>query len=186
MALPNGVQAERKEALLAALNRVIARDDYREFMRTRGFDARGDGPEEFAAALERHDREFGKILTSDAFQSVRESKYGPMVFPAIIAGLLVGVMGLLFLVRNREPAAAKTQSVLLASILAVAWLAAFVLLMDWLGFVLTAAVLLTLFMQYLGVRLLVAVPASAMVAVLTYQVFAVHLRVSLPPGLLGW
>jgi tripartite-type tricarboxylate transporter receptor subunit TctC len=186
LALPNGVAEERRQVLVDALNRVVARDDYQEFMRTSGFDARGDGPKAFAAALERHDREFGEILTSDAYQSVRQSKYGPMVFPAVIGGLLLGVVGLLFVVRNRERAAAETQSVLLASVLAVAWVAAFVLLMDWIGFMLTAFLLLVVFMRYLGARPLVAVPVSALVAVVTYQLFAVSLRISLPPGLLGW
>jgi tripartite-type tricarboxylate transporter receptor subunit TctC len=186
LALPNGVPAERKEILLAALNRVVARDDYQEFMRTRGFDTRSDGPDKFVAALERHDREFGDILTSDAFESVRESKFGPMVFPATIGGLLAGVLGLLFVARNREPAAADKQSVLLASVLAIAWVAAFVFLMDWIGFVLTAALLLVLFMRFLGARLVVAAPSAALVAVITYQLFAVHLRVPLPSGLLGW
>jgi putative tricarboxylic transport membrane protein len=186
LALPNGVAEERKQVLVDALNRLVARDDYREFMQTSGFDVRGDGPKEFAAALARHDREFGEILTSDEYQSVRQSRYGPMVFPAMIGGLLLGVVGLLFVARAREPEAAKTQSVLLASVLAVAWVAAFVLLMDWIGFVLTAFLLLVVFMRYLGARLLVAVPASALVAVVTYQLFAVSLRVSLPSGLLGW
>ncbi len=155
-------------------------------MRTRGFDARGDGPKEFTDALARHDREFGDILTSDTYQSVRESRYGPMVFPAVIGGLLLVVAALLFVVRNREPTAAEPYSVLLAAGLAIAWVAAFVFLMDWLGFVLTAVLLLVLFMRYLGARLVVAAPAAALVAVVTYQLFAVHLRVSLPPGLLGW
>jgi tripartite-type tricarboxylate transporter receptor subunit TctC len=186
LALPNGVPIERKEKLMNALNRLIARDDYREFMRTSGFDSRGDGPKEFAAALARHDGEFGEILTSDAYQSVRQSRYGPMVFPAVIGGLLLGVIGLLFVARNREPGAAETQSVILASALAVAWVVAFVLSMEWIGFVLTAFVLLVVFMRYLGARLAVALPASVLVAVVTYQLFAVYLRVSLPPGLLGW
>jgi hypothetical protein len=186
LALPLGVPAERKQVLLDALIRVVARDDYQQFMRERGFDARGDGPQEFAAALARHDREFGEILTSDAYQTVRKAKYGRMVFPAIIGGLLLFVTGLLFVARNRQSPAEHRQSVMVAGGLALAWVVAFVVLMDWLGFVLAAAVLLVLFMRFLGARVLVAAPVSAAVAVVTYQVFAVHLRVSLPPGLLGW
>ena len=109
-----------------------------------------------------------------------------MVFPAVIGGLLLVVAALLLVVRNREPTAAEPRSVFVACSLAIAWVVAFILLMDWLGFVLTAVLLLVLFMRYLGARLVVAAPAAALVAVVTYQLFAVHLRVSLPPGLLGW
>jgi hypothetical protein len=70
--------------------------------------------------------------------------------------------------------------------LTVAWVIGFVTLMDWLGFVLTSIVFLTLFMRYLGTRLLVAGAVSSIVAVATYQLFAIQFRVPLPWGLLGW
>jgi hypothetical protein len=41
-------------------------------------------------------------------------------------------------------------------------------------------------MKYLGARLWTATIISAVAAATTYQLFAVHLRVSLPWGLLGW
>jgi tripartite-type tricarboxylate transporter receptor subunit TctC len=187
LALPNGVAADRKEVLLAALKRVVARGDYREFMRTSGFDARGDGPKEFAIALAKHDEEFKEILTSPAYQSVRRSRYGPMVFPAIIGGGLLAVAGILLVRRNRAAEGLMDLRQSLIGIgLAMAWVASFVGLMDWLGFVLTAFLLLVLLMKYLGTRLTVAVIVSALVAITTYQLFAIHMRVSLPWGLLGW
>jgi tripartite-type tricarboxylate transporter receptor subunit TctC len=187
LALPNGVPEERKEVLLAALKRVIARDEYREFMTTSGFDARGDGPQEFAAALARHDEEFRAILTSETYESVRRSRYGPMVFPAVIGGGLLAVATILCVRRSGETAyPPDAQGTIVGVGLAIAWVLGFVALMEWLGFVLTAFVLLLVLMKYLGARLWTAALISALVSATTYQLFAVHLRVSLPWGLWGW
>jgi tripartite-type tricarboxylate transporter receptor subunit TctC len=187
LALPLGVPQERKEILLAALERVIARDEYHKFMTTSGFDARGDGPQEFAAALARHDEEFRQILTSETYKSVRRSRYGPMLFPAVIGGCLLAVGTILCIRRGNEAAyPLNFQSTIIAVGLAVAWVLVFVAVMDWLGFVLTAFVLLLVLMKYLGARLWTAALISALVSATTYQLFAVHLRVSLPSGLWGW
>ncbi len=187
LALPPGVPPERREVLLAALSRMMARDQYRDFMRTSGFDARGDGPQEFTEALARHDREFGDILTSDAFQSVRSSKYGPFVFPSVIGGLMIAVALMMYLRRSRNTGIATDwRPTFLAVGLAAIWVIGFVVAMDQLGFVLTATLFVGLLMWYLGSRITVATAISALVAVATYQVFAIHLRVSLPWGFLGW
>jgi tripartite-type tricarboxylate transporter receptor subunit TctC len=187
LAVPNDVPEDRKEILLAALNRVLDRDEYRTFMRTSGFDARGDGPDEFAAALERHDREFRDILTSEAYESVLRSRYGPMVFPSIIGMGLAAAAIVLVARRNRDAVPAiGWRPALVGAGLAAAWVVGFVFLLDWLGFVLTAALLLVLLMWYLGTRLWVAAVISMLVAVATYQLFAIQFRVSLPRGLLGW
>jgi tripartite-type tricarboxylate transporter receptor subunit TctC len=212
LALPKGVPAEQKETLLAAIERVIVRDDYRKFMRDSGFDARSAGPEEFAAELARLDQEFGDVLKSEAYRGVRESRYGPMVFPAVIGGLILVVLAALFWTKgggHREtlietaveslaegtlqdhadmPAQtwAWHPSIIVPVVLAVAGVIVFVVVVDRLGFVLTAFVLLAMLMRYLGTRLPVAVVASAVAAVATYQLFAIHMRVSLPWGLLGW
>jgi tripartite-type tricarboxylate transporter receptor subunit TctC len=187
LALPLGVSTERREILLAALKRVVAREEYSEFMRTSGFDARGDGPQKFAAALATHDQEFQAILTSDAFESVRATRYGPMVFPALIGVGLAITAGTLLARRNRAatPAADFRPAVIGAGV-AVAWVAAFILLVEPLGFILTTFVLLALLMKYLGARVTIAAAIAAVTAVATYQLFAIQLRVSLPTGLLGW
>jgi hypothetical protein len=186
LALPNGVPADRREVVLSALKRVITRDDYLKYMRREGFDARGDSPAEFTAALARHDEEFRQILTSDAFQSVRRARYGPMIFPAIVGGGLLLAAAVLFWRRKRAVQAADVRPALVGAGLGVAWVAAFVMLVDLLGFILTTFVLLVLLMKYLGTRMLPAAVIGAVAAVTTYQLFAIHLRVSLPWGLLGW
>jgi tripartite-type tricarboxylate transporter receptor subunit TctC len=214
LALPNGVPADRKQMLLAAIERVIARDDYQKFMRDQGFNAHSAGPQDFAAELARLDAEFGTILQRDAYRGVRNSRYGPMVFPAVIGGLIVAVLAALFWTRGqahretlletaveslegapgampsrRAPGApgwACPPTAIIPVALAVVGVIVFVAIVDWLGFVLTAFLLMALFMKYLGTRLPVALAASGLCAVLVYQLFAVHMRVSLPRGLLGW
>ena len=187
LALPNGVPEDRKQTLLAALRRVIEREEYRDFMSRNGFEARGDGPAEFAAALAGHDREFREILESEAYQSVRRARYGPMAFPAVIGGGLLVVAVLMLVMRSGKPAAdALWQSSLLHLVLLCVGVLVFVMALDWLGFVLTAVLFLVLMMRYLGARLPVAVATSVLVAVATYQLFAIQFRVSLPWGLLGW
>ena len=86
----------------------VAHDEYRDFMCTSGFDARGDGPQAFTKALARHDREFGDILTSDAFQSVRSSRFGPFVFPSVIGGLMSAVALMMFVRRSRDAPSQQT------------------------------------------------------------------------------
>jgi tripartite-type tricarboxylate transporter receptor subunit TctC len=168
LALPNGVPEECKQVILSALRRVLAREEYRAFMKSNGFDARGDGPAEFTAALARHDREFGDILTSDAYQSVRRGRYGPMVFPAVIAGGLIAIFALLVVTGDKlspsspltVPEAASDPSTLssthtantqksatTAVCLAIVWVIALVTVMDWLGFVLTSILFLTILMR---------------------------------------
>jgi hypothetical protein len=201
LALPRDVPADRKEKLLAALHRVIARDDYREFMRNSGFDARSAGPQEFAAELARLDREFGELLTSHTYRGVRDARSGPMVFPATIAGLLAAVLGLLYCTRGKRQrqtlleAAVNSPKIdeepsrpasLVSIALALVGVIALVVSMDWLGFVLAAFLFMAIFMRYLGTRLPVAIAASAICAAAAYQLFAVQMRVSLPWGLFGW
>jgi hypothetical protein len=89
--------------------------------------------------------------------------------------------------RNRAAApATDLRSAVIGAGVGVAWVAAFILLADWLGFILTTFVLLALLMKYLGTRIAIAAFIAAFTAVATYQLFAIHLRVSLPWGLLGW
>ncbi len=63
---------------------------------------------------------------------------------------------------------------------------AYVLLAEWAGFVVTAAVLLMLLAWRMGARWPVAAAVSVLIVPLAYQVFAVSLRVPLPRGWLGW
>ena len=68
----------------------------------------------------------------------------------------------------------------------VAWVVAYLALVEWAGFVITASVLMLVLLLRMGTRWTVAVAVSVVVVPLAYQVFAVALRVPLPRGWLGW
>ncbi len=189
LAVPRGVPPERVDRLVAAIRKVIQSDDYLQFMRSTGFNAESEPPRAFAETLARLDETFGAILTSDAFQSVRRARYGPLLFPKVLAGLLVVVVAVL-LVKGSLRASADRERASeggpVRVLMAVAWVVAFVLLLDGLGYVLTAALLLMLLLLALRVRWPLAVGLPLILVPLTYQVFGVYLRVPLPWGWLGW
>ena len=66
------------------------------------------------------------------------------------------------------------------------WIALYIALAEWAGFLLTAGALLLLYLVRLGTRLSVALPLTLVLVPVAYYVFAVVLRVSLPRGILGW
>ena len=66
------------------------------------------------------------------------------------------------------------------------WIALYVGFAEALGFIVTAGVLLLVYLLRLGTRLAVAAPLSLLLVPSIYYVFAVLLRVPLPRGILGW
>ena len=63
---------------------------------------------------------------------------------------------------------------------------AFIVLVEWTGFLLITTLVLAVLMWRLRVRLVGAVPIAALFAVLMYALFAKLLRVPLPLGLVWW
>jgi hypothetical protein len=189
LALPRGVPRDRYEILVEAAGRVARSEGLRRFMDSNGFNTSIEGPREFAASLAASDAHFGEILTGEAFRPVRTSKYGPYVFPYALAGGLVAVvLGLLAVggLRPGEDAEPITRGGLARVALAVAAIAAFVALMDEVGYVISAFALLLGLLLALRVRWPVALAVALVIAPLSYQVFAIGLRVPLPWGWLGW
>jgi hypothetical protein len=68
----------------------------------------------------------------------------------------------------------------------IVWVVLYIALAETLGFIVTAAVLLLVYLLRLGTRPRVAVPLALLLVPAAYHVFAVVLRVPLPRGLLGW
>jgi Tripartite tricarboxylate transporter TctB family len=65
------------------------------------------------------------------------------------------------------------------------WIALYVAFAETLGFIVTAGVLLLLYLLRLGTRPAVAAPLSLVLVPTVYYVFSVLLRVPLPRGILG-
>ncbi len=189
LALPPGVPADRFQALLAALERVVRGEAYRQFMDTNGFNSSILEPAEFAASLADDDAKFREILTSDAFQSVRTARYGPYVFPTLL-GLALGLVFLVILIRGgwkRSEGEPRTNAVAFRRIaMVIGWIILFLLLLDVVGYVITGTLLLLAMLLFLRVRWPLALALSLLIVPLSYQVFAVGLRVPLPWGWLGW
>jgi tripartite-type tricarboxylate transporter receptor subunit TctC len=187
--LPEGTPPDVTERVVAALQRVVEREEFRGFMQSAGFDITWKPAGEFEALMAEVDAQLGKLLTSEAFQSIRKTRFGPMFFPKVL-GVLLGAVVVVLLatggLRRADNAEPLTPRGVARSAGVVLWVTAFLLLVDELGFVITAAVLLTAFLLALGTRWWKAPLIAAIVTVVTYQLFAVVLRVPLPHGWLGW
>lgn len=70
--------------------------------------------------------------------------------------------------------------------LVLAGVAAFVVVVDWLGFVLTSGLILFGLLWKYGTRWWVSAAITVLLVPAVYQLFAHLLRVPLPRGLLGW
>lgn len=189
LALPLGVPDDRAKTLETAIDRVIKGDEYLRFMATSGFDASAAPPAEFQEILGQYDRQMGEILTGEAFRSVQITRYGPMIFPSILLGM-IAVSGTILVVgggAKRSPNASQIDRAGLARIgIAIGFVLLYLLLVDRIGYVLTASLLLLLMFFALRVRWPVALLLAGIIGPLTYQAFAVGLRVPLPWGWLGW
>ncbi|MCH8193947.1 MAG: tripartite tricarboxylate transporter TctB family protein [Planctomycetes bacterium] len=188
LALPLGVPQDRYEILAAAARRAVTSDAYLEFVANMGADAAAMPSEEFRRFLAKSDEVFGEIMTSGVFSGVTR-KYGAMFFPKLLLGLLVlCFLGCLGIDRFRvsEDAQTITASGMLDLAIAVGCIVLYLVLAEFVGFIVTAAVLLFLLFWRLRVRWIVALPVSLALVPLLYQIFAVGLRVPLPRGWLSW
>jgi hypothetical protein len=159
-----------------------------------GFTPVYEDPARFRVSLQEIDDRLGALLLSDALRGLTVKRFGPMFFPAALAGALALVM-LGMAVGSRRPrtaaepdaavpatppgAARRFMEVLLFVVLYIA-------LAETAGFILTAAVLLFVHLLRLGTRPAVAVALALTLVPAAYHVFAVVLRVPLPAGMLGW
>jgi tripartite-type tricarboxylate transporter receptor subunit TctC len=189
IALPKGTPAAIVQELADALQRVVEEDQFRQFMAKAGFSITWQPPQEFAESLAEGDVRFGKILRSEAFQSIRRTSFGPYFFPKLLALLALVVGGGLLVTGNLKvdpEVAAISRRGLIRVAEVVAWVVLYLMIVERVGFVLTAAGLTLLMLVRLGTRWPAAVALSAVVVPVAYHLFAVVLRVPLPRGWLGW
>lgn len=189
IALPRGVSPDRIEQLQQAMQRVAQSDEFEAFMNSAGFNISIAGPEQFEHLMAEMDGKFGKIFKSPAFRSVHRQQIGPMFFPALLACLGLGVLATLALsgwLKRPDDVTPLTRDGLARAMLAPVWVLGYLVLAEPVGFVVTATLLTAAMMWRLGVRPLVVVFVPLVAVPLTYQLFAIYLRVPLPWGILGW
>jgi len=187
--IPRGCPAEVRNRLAAALEKVARSDEFRRYMGNAGFDVTWQPPDEFADTMAEVDRQLGKLLTSDAMQSMRHSRFGPMFFPNVLFVLGGAVfLGLLASGQLRRPA--ETESLSWRDLGRLAEVAvcvmAYIVFAETVGFLITGGMLLVFLLLRLGNRWPTSIAASAIVVTVAYQLFAVGLRVPLPRGWWGW
>jgi tripartite-type tricarboxylate transporter receptor subunit TctC len=187
IAAPRDTPADRLDILTSELDQIAHSEALATFMGNAGFNLSIEGPEPFAATLEQQDELFRDVLTGPAFSSIIGEHFGPMIFPAVIAGLLLLTMTIVLWQAHREAAPQPTEvSSLLPAAVVLGASVSYLLAVEWLGFVLTAALMVGGLLAFFRVRLPLGVPLAVVFSVALYQVFAIGLRVPLPRGLLGW
>jgi tripartite-type tricarboxylate transporter receptor subunit TctC len=193
LAVPKDTPPERVRILADAVRRVVEGDAYRDAMQRSGFTPVYEDPAQFTASLVELDQRLGALLNSEAFRGLSVKQFGPMFFPALLAGAMLLVLIGIAATSGKTPPAAEAAPVPAAPPGAawrfaevVLWVVVYIALAETLGFIVTAGVLLLAYLLRLGTRAKVAVPLAVILVPVAYQVFAVFLRVPLPRGLLGW
>ena len=189
LALPEGVPDDRFRVLADAAATVVNSQEYKSFLEQAGFGWANLHTKQFRAFLEEQDEGYGEILTSEAFRAVQSQQYGPMLFPYILIGLLLlTIGGLLWQDGLRLPEEAQQigREGTLRVVLVAASVVAYMLVAEQIGYLLTAAAVLMMLFWWFRVRITVATAVILVLIPVTYQLFAVYLRVGLPWGWLGW
>lgn len=189
LAVPEGVPDDRYAVLLDAVENIVQSERYAAFMENSGFGSGFEPPEEFLQSLEEENRKYGEIFNSDAFQSVVSQRYGPMLFPYILIGLMVLVIGALLFagnLRGEEDIKPVNAADYRRLALVIGSVVLYLLVAEQLGFVLSSCIILGLLMWRFRVDWKIALAVIIIAVPLVYQLFAVYLRVPLPWGVLGW
>lgn len=128
------------------------------------------------------------FLNSLSFPPMSGGWPGPGFFPEILGVLLV-VFGGVVLAQGFRPHDGRAETYQPAAILkaglVLVSIAFYAAVVQKLGFLLTATLVVTGLMLLLGVRVLLALPAGVAVAVFCLALFEKVLRVPLPPGMWG-
>ncbi len=197
LALPKHVPPSIVKKLETELREIMASDEYREFMQKRGFGIEIKGPREFEAFLAQQENQWKQVLQSTGYTHLDQSDPGPYTLP-IALGVVLGIGGLFQLGswwisrkashsnRNlgafREISPEKTISSNLNVGMVLAAIAAYLLLMPWIGFSLTTIGFAGGLIWWFGSRWWVGGFTAVVLTVLVQIVFAVLFKVQLPAG----
>lgn len=199
LGVPKGTPQKRTDLLVRTIKRIVTGEaevdgkTFPEFMEKQGFNNRWRPPEEFRAFLKENDKKFGKLLQGEAFSKTASSGIGPMTFPYILfaaMGVLLVSLGIGRVTKGKAPESVGLENISAAGLvnagLVLAAVAAYLVFVERLGFVLTVGVLLVMLMWKFGVRLWVGAVIAVLLVPGLYHLFSHLLRVPLPQGLLGW
>lgn len=133
------------------------------------------------------------IAWTTTFPSLHGQDYGPDLFPIIIASGLA-LCGAILIVRGLAQRAtvpmvqmgawASDRGTVINVALLIGAMIFYILFSDWLGFVVTSFLILTILLVRLGSGVLASIVIAAITTLLIHSVFAKLLLVPLPWGLL--
>ena len=134
------------------------------------------------------------VAATASYPLLDEGHPGPALFPRIVGVLMAGFGAVLSVygIRGRDTSDVVVWRQLhrntgfVNALFVLAGVLAFIVLVEWAGFLLITTLVLAVLMWRLRVRLVGAVPIAALFAVLMYTLFAKLLRVPLPLGLVWW
>ena len=125
------------------------------------------------------------------YPSLEEGHPGPDLFPNILALLFIG-FGLALILKARKLVPTETEGAVLGprrisnALFVLGIVAAYVAVVNTVGFLITSAILLFILMKKLGVTILKSAVASIMITLFINVLFSKILRVPLPYGIFGW
>ena len=188
IALPSGVPESRRIILEKAVAKAATSKEFLKYMENTGAGAAAMPSQEYARFLEKTDKAFGGIFAGPAFQDLQH-EYGPMFFPAVLAGLLVICLLTCIVsgsLRSRTMRREISENAMLDIFILVGCVVLYIVTAEILGFILSSAVILLVLFSRMRVKSYVAVPVTVLLVSLVYQLFAIGLRVPLPRGFFGW
>lgn len=202
LAVPLGTPPAVVQTLKQTLEEIVSRpasdpDSFARFMQDQKFDATWRSSDEFATFMADGDQKLGKLLQSEAFASVSEDRFNPMLYPAILAVCaLVALVSIGFSSRSRQLQPLPSQPLesnesqsgsgrTLARgagnvAIVMGTIAAYALFAEHIGFIPMAVAILLILQWKLGVSWVASVPVSLVAAIVIYALFVWGLRVSLP------
>jgi len=189
LGVPKATPQPVVDRLLVALRRIVATDEFREFMETRGFGIAIEEGERLEASLRAADDKMGTLLTDERFTPMLVDDYGPWLYPGVLGAIVALVFGGLVASRARRiaerprPLDRRATAWILTIIVSVA---AWILLAPALGFIVTSALLLVTLLIALGNSALASLAVTIVLVPSIYWVFATLLGVTLPRGFLDW
>jgi tripartite-type tricarboxylate transporter receptor subunit TctC len=195
--LPKGTPAEVTALLTEKLRKILASQEFADFMQQNGFAIRVREAPEFETFLAEQEDRWRNVIEAAGFASPRAAADpGPWFFPSLLAAsLAVGLVGLVVTaaVRRSQTPAGKASQWLwfwtdpgkLNVVLLLASLPVYLAAMSWLGFFISTFVWSVLAMTRLGLKLAAAIPLTLLMLAAIYVLFVQLFRVQLPMSLWG-
>jgi putative tricarboxylic transport membrane protein len=133
------------------------------------------------------------LAYSATFPPAKGTDFGPSLFPRVVAVMLIvlGALVLLHVRRNRGQPESGTPEGAAGSLspastglrnvaVTIAAVIAYIIVVDWAGFIPTTLVFLFVLMKTYGLTVLKGIAASCFITAFVYVLFSVLLRVTLP------